>query len=356
MTPLNSSLMCSPAKGLHASQEGTFKCAHRRAKQRCKAWYFGTWNVCSLVDNKGTVETARLSSERGESEDRRIDLVIGELDRYSIKVAALQETMWFGSHVYHVGKSVVLTAGRETPQEHQPRQRGEGVAIVLTGHAITAWKAGGEQWRAWGSRIVKATLGGGNQNSTRIHILSCYAPTFGASRTEKDLFFDHLQEALDEVPPNETYIVLGDFNARVGSRSPAGDDHWDKCRGPNGFGELNDAGRDLLHFLSLNEATVCNTWFKKKDIYKCTWQHPKSKKWHCIDHAIVRAKDRRKCLDASVKRGVQTTNYSVFGCACPNYAKPKNQLLLQTGLMCPNWPAGVWMRMGQMHLKVTFRN
>ena len=45
-----------------------------------------------------------------------------------------------------------------------------------------------------------------------------------------------------------------------------------------------------MHFLSLKEATVCNTWFNKKDIYKCTWQHPKSKKWHCIDHAIVMPK------------------------------------------------------------------
>ena len=104
-----------------------------------------------------------------------------------------------------------------------------------------------------------------------IHVLSCYAPTFGTNRAEKDTFLDHLQEALDEIPPNETYIVLGDFNARVGSRSPVDNNHW---------------GKDFLHLLSLNEATVCNKWFKKKDIYKCTWQHPKSKKWHCIDHCI----------------------------------------------------------------------
>ena len=68
---------------------------------------------------------------------------------------------------------------------------------------------------------------------------------------------------------------------------------------------MNDAGKELLSFLSLNEATACNTWFQKNDIYKCTWQHPKSKSWHCIDYAIVRARDRRRCLDASVKRGAE---------------------------------------------------
>ena len=204
-----------------------------------------------------------MSSEVSESEDRRIDLVIRELKRYNIKVAALQETKWFGNAVYHVGKSIVLTAGRETPQGCQPRQRGEGVAIVLTDHAVSAWKAGGEQWRSWGSRIIKATLGGGSRKTSRLHILSCYAPTFAASRAEKDNFFNYLQEALDEIPPNETYVILGDFNARVGSRDLAEEDYWGKSRGPHGFGKMNDAGKELLSFLSLNEATAATRGFRR---------------------------------------------------------------------------------------------
>ena len=91
-----------------------------------------------LVDNEGTVETVRLSSEVSESEDQRIDLVIRELNHYDIKVTAFQETKWFGNAVYCFGKSIVLTAGQETRQGCQPRQRGEHVAIVLTGHVITA--------------------------------------------------------------------------------------------------------------------------------------------------------------------------------------------------------------------------
>ena len=64
---------------------------------RTKAWYYGMWNLRSLFDNEGTVETARVSSEVSESEDRRIDLFIRELNQYNIKVAALQETKWFGN-------------------------------------------------------------------------------------------------------------------------------------------------------------------------------------------------------------------------------------------------------------------
>ncbi len=63
-------------------------------------------------------------------------------------------------------------------------------------------------------------------------------------------------------------------------------------RGPHGYGGLSEAGKELLSFLSTNEATVCNTWFRKRDISKQTWQHPKSKRWHCIDYAIMRKAHR----------------------------------------------------------------
>ncbi len=106
-------------------------------------------------------------------------------------------------------------------------------------------------------------------------------------------------------------MILDDFNARVGSRmcnsnsNPREDDQWESVRGRHGVGEVNEAGEELLNFLLLNEATICNTWFQKKSIHKYTWQHPRSKVWHCIDFTIVRQCDRRRCLDAEVMRGAE---------------------------------------------------
>ena len=309
MAPLSAPHECSPAENLQASWEVTTVSAHSGAKRRRSFWYFGTWNVRSLLDNEGPIETARQGPECHQlSEDRRIDLVVRELNRYRITVAALQETKWFGSATYSVGKSVVLTAGRPTPQAGQSNQRGEGVAIVLSSPAIAAWKTGGEQWKTWGSRLIRVTLATGKRGSDRLHVLSCYAPTFGATRALKDDFFDDLQHALNEIPPEEPYVMLGDFNARVGSRSEESD-LWEhvrsEVRGPHGLGQENDAGREFLNFLLRNEATICNTWFQKKSLHKQTWQHPKSKVWHCIDFAIVRQKDRKRCMDATVKRGAE---------------------------------------------------
>ena len=258
-----------------------------------------------MLDNEGPIETARQGPDcRHLSEDLRVDLVIRELQRYNIPVASLQETKWFGSALYEVGRSVVLTAGRPTPQAGQSMHRGEGVAIILSGPARTAWKTGGEQWKTWGSRLIRVTLVSGKRRSEQMHIFSCYASTFAASREMKEAFYDDLQSAIDEIPAEDTYVILGDFNAQVGSQSVKSD-QWHNVRGPCGLGQVNEAGAHFLNFLSLNEATICNTWFQKKNIHKETWQHPRTKAWHCIDFAVMKQKDRKRCVDATVKRGAE---------------------------------------------------
>lgn len=71
-------------------------------------------------------------------------------------------------------------------------------------------------------------------------------------------------------------------------------------RGPHGYGDLNEAVQELLSSLSTNEATVCKSWFSKRDISKQTWQHPKSKHWHCIDCVMMMKAHRRRCLYVAV--------------------------------------------------------
>ena len=63
------------------------------------------------------------------------------------------------------------------------------------------------------------------------------------------------------------YVLLKDFNAHVGSRESI-DEEWNSVRVPHGFGCINDFGRELLSFLALHQAMVCNTWLRKKDVHK----------------------------------------------------------------------------------------
>ena len=145
-------------------------------------------------------------------------------------------------------------------------------------------------------------------------MLSCYAPTRAASREKKNGFFQDLEQTLSETPADEPYVLLGDLNARVGS-TVTDSDMWGTVRGPHGYGECNDAGKELLTFLATSGATVCDTWFKKNNIHKQTWRHPRSKKWHCIDMIIMRQRDRGRCLNVAVKRGAECSTDHQLLCA-----------------------------------------
>ena len=62
-----------------------------------------------------------------------------------------------------------------------------------------------------------------------------------------------LQQALHVIPAEECYIVLEDFCAGVGPACKrANDESWRYVRGLHGYGNANEAGKELLTFLSIN--------------------------------------------------------------------------------------------------------
>ena len=56
-----------------------------------------------------------------------------------------------------------------------------------------------------------------NRRCDEVHALSCYVPTFAACRDEEDAVCDYLQQALSEIPVNQPFYELSDFNTWVGS-------------------------------------------------------------------------------------------------------------------------------------------
>ena len=110
--------------------------------------------------------------------------------------------------------------------------------------------------KAWSSRLVSFSIRIGYHSHDNIHVLSCYIPAFAEKPQEKEKFYDTIQQALPEIPSREVCVILGDFNDRVGSRSSV-DDEWQDVRGPHGYGNLNEAGEELLSFLSINGTVLC---------------------------------------------------------------------------------------------------
>ena len=105
-----------------------------------------------------------------------------------------------------------------------------------------------------------------------VTVVAIYAPTKPSSGTAQvaapsDTFYDQLQSVVSDVPPRDMLLVLGDFNARVGSDFQS----WRSVIGPHGMGDCNGNGERLLDFCSNIQLLVTNTWFKHKFIHKNTW-------------------------------------------------------------------------------------
>ena len=78
------------------------------------------------------------------------------------------------------------------------------------------------------------------------------------------MFYEDLENVIAQVDPRDFVILLGDFNARVGKDYTV----WPSVIGHHELGRMNDNGTQ-------HNLTVINTW-----------QHPRSKMWHMIDHII----------------------------------------------------------------------
>ena len=93
-------------------------------------------------------------------------------------------------------------------------------------------------------------------------------------------------EIVRTTPVEDKIIIMGDFNARVGSDYK----NW-PALGRHGIGKCNRNGLALLTFCTENNLAISSTYFPQKNKYKSTWMHPQSKHWHLLDYVLVRQRD-----------------------------------------------------------------
>lgn len=61
----------------------------------------------------------------------------------------------------------------------------------------------------------------------KLNILSANAPTLFSLAEVKDRFYEDLDNTIKDIPKTENLIILGDFNARVGSDFKTWTDYFD---------------------------------------------------------------------------------------------------------------------------------
>ncbi|KAL1447078.1 hypothetical protein WDU94_005521 [Cyamophila willieti] len=243
-----------------------------------------TWNVKTLLDpqHQSTISTPR-----------RTAVIARELKRYQIDIASLQET-----HLKNSGQLEEINAGYtylwSGCEDNDPNHYGVAICVrtdLLKKGTVT-------EPCCFSDRIMSVKIIGEGSDTT---FIACYAPTLVSDSHTIDSFYQELGQIIDQVPNKCSIILAGDFNARVGRKQ----NQWEDALGPHGTGFRNENGLRLLNLCTQFNLRLTSSWFQQKDKYKTTWQHPRTKQWHQIDHIIVRSRDHKNILRCKSMRGAE---------------------------------------------------
>ena len=209
-----------------------------------------SWNVRTLGDNGAT-------SSRPE---RSTALVAKELNRYGIDIAALSETRLADEGQLREKEYTFYWSGRPSSV---PRQSGVGLAIKneIASKLVNLP-------RGISDRLMQLRL---QLRSKRfMTIISAYAPTMTNPEEVKEQFYSDLSLLISSVPKSDKLLIMGDFNARVGS------DHntWGSVLGMHGIGGQNSNGSLLLSECQKHNLIITNTVFRLPAVKRTSWMHP----------------------------------------------------------------------------------
>ena len=124
-------------------------------------------------------------------------------------------------------------------------------------------------------------------------------------------FYSQLKATLSSVPRTDVIIVLGDFNARVGSDKTT----WHGVLGNQGRGNLNANGELLLQLCKEFNLSITNTFFDVPDKHFYSWKHPRSGHWHLLDYILVsRSVLKDVCLTRAMRGAECSTDHLLIRC------------------------------------------
>ena len=150
-----------------------------------------------------------MDSSSSDRPERRTALVGRELDRFKGEIAALSETRLAEEELLkEVGAGYTFFWSGRMKEE----RREAGVGFAIKSHLVSklSWLPKGINDRLMTLRLPLS----GKRHAT---IISAYAPTVTNPDEVKDKFYDDLDSAISAAPRTDKLILLGDFNARVGT-------------------------------------------------------------------------------------------------------------------------------------------
>ena len=135
------------------------------------------------------------------------------------------------------------------------------------------------------NRMISALFQGRPFNIT---VLQVNASNTNAKEADIEWFYEDLHDLLEPTPQKDILFIIGDWNAKLGSREITG------VTGKLGLRIRNEPGQTLTEFCQENAQVIAKTLFQqhKKRLY--TWTSPNSQYQNQLDYIICRW--RWRCL------------------------------------------------------------
>ena len=130
-----------------------------------------------------------------------------------------------------------------------------------------------------------------------ITVIQVCAPTSNAEEAEGEWFYEDLQDLLELTPKNNVLLIIGDWNAKVGSQETP------VVTGKFGVGVQNEAGQRLIEFCQKNTLVRANTIFQQHKRRLYTWTSPDGQHQNQIDYILCSQRQRWSIQSAKTRVG-----------------------------------------------------
>nr|KAG5709228.1 hypothetical protein BaRGS_017980 [Batillaria attramentaria] len=220
-----------------------------------------------------------------------------QLMKAEIKREEMIHNKRLDAHTYRPLITPPPPPAEEEPEDGAPHT--EGVALMLAPEAQRALIG----WEPVNSRIITAKFIT-KKKDIKLNIIQCYAPTNDAEEEKKDDFYQQLQTVIDRGGAKDMTILMGDFNAKIGSDNTG----YEDTMGTHGLGQMNENGERFADLCALNQLVIGGSIFPHKRIHKATWRSPDHVTENQIDHICISRKFRRSWRDVRVMRGADVSS------------------------------------------------
>ncbi|GFO02811.1 retrovirus-related pol polyprotein from type-1 retrotransposable element r2 [Plakobranchus ocellatus] len=197
------------------------------------------------------------------------------MERMKLNILGLSKVRWKGAGKITLGGHKIIYSGGTESEK--------GVGIIVDQTVTKAIKG---YW-ALSDRVLLVKIAG---KPVDLNIIQVYAPTANSNDEDLDKFYNELDTAKTQSKSQDPPIIMGDFNAKVGTEKV------DDIVGKHRLGIRNEQGEKLIEWCQTNNIIVGNTWFQQHPRRKWTWKSPGDETRNQIDYMMISKRYRNALL------------------------------------------------------------